>query len=526
MEERKAKFIENARKVHGDKYDYSLVEYVNIRTKVSIVCPVHGEFKQQPINHTTEKNGCPQCSRKHRIVLQTHTTIDFISKARTIHASRYDYSLVEYQGTNIKVKIICRIHGEFQQTPNSHINNKCGCPKCAGLCFSSEDFITKARVLHGDKYDYSKVNYIRYDEKVIILCKIHGEFLQTPGVHLKPCGCKTCSTIQRKQTCQLKYGGPSPSHSALVQRKQKQTCLERYGVEYAIQSPSTMKKKKQTTIKRYGVEHAMQNIDIQEKLKQTCINIYGVDNIRKSDTFKQKVKQTCLDKRGVSHHLQTDDCMQKLRDTNKERYGVEYAGQVDDFKEKTNATNLEKYGTERPAQRHLLEVLHLLDDAVWLDNQYTIRGKTSVEIANDLNTTSFTVLNYLHKHGIVVKQQFNASRTCVQWLESIMNSENVYIQHGENGGEFSFNPSDKKQKADGYCAETNTIYEFHGDYWHGNPTLYESNFVNSVNYKTMGELYQKTIERENKIKSLGYNLVVMWENDWNKLNKKINTIST
>ena len=78
-----------------------------------------------------------------------------------------------------------------------------------------------------------------------------------------------------------------------------------------------------------------------------------------------------------------------------------------------------------------------------------------------------------------------------------------------------------KWKADGYCAETNTIFEFHGDFWHGNPKLYLETDKNNVSNKTMGYLYKKTLEREQKIKDLGYNLITMWEYDWTKINKSI-----
>ena len=78
---------------------------------------------------------------------------------------------------------------------------------------------------------------------------------------------------------------------------------------------------------------------------------------------------------------------------------------------------------------------------------------------------------------------------------------------------------DKIGKVDGFCKETNTVYEFHGDYWHGNPKKYKPEDINQINYKTFGELYQKTVERDNKIRELGYNLVTIWEQEWNKLNK-------
>jgi G:T-mismatch repair DNA endonuclease (very short patch repair protein) len=92
---------------------------------------------------------------------------------------------------------------------------------------------------------------------------------------------------------------------------------------------------------------------------------------------------------------------------------------------------------------------------------------------------------------------------------------NINIQHAENGGEYII--SNSKYKADGYCKETNTIIEFHGDFWHGNPKIYNTNQINQVNKKTFGELYNKTIKKEDFIKEQGYNLVVIWERDFDNL---------
>ena len=117
-------FIDAARKVHGDKYDYSKVEYKNQHTKVCIICPEHGEFWQQAQSHL-RGNGCPKCSQRHH-----YTTEEWIKEARKIHGDKYDYSKVEYINKSTKVCIICPEHGEFWQTPEKHVNGSQGCPKC------------------------------------------------------------------------------------------------------------------------------------------------------------------------------------------------------------------------------------------------------------------------------------------------------------------------------------------------------------------------------------------------------------
>ena len=122
-------FTEKAKKVHGDKYDYSLVKYINSRTKINIICPEHGLWLQQANAHL-QGQGCLYCGK----ILQggKFTTDKFIEKAKAIHGNKYDYSLVEYIDMHTKVKIICPKHGEFKQKPTSHIHQKSGCSKCVG----------------------------------------------------------------------------------------------------------------------------------------------------------------------------------------------------------------------------------------------------------------------------------------------------------------------------------------------------------------------------------------------------------
>ena len=186
-------FITEAKKVHGDKYDYSKVEYISNDTKVCIICPKHGEFWQRPHSHLSGAN-CPKCSHQSYL----HTTESFIEEARKVHGDKYDYSKVEYVNSHTKVCIICPKHGEFWQLATNHLRKR-GCPKCKAeetykrQVSSKEEFIEKARKVHGDKYDYSKVEYINNKTKVCIICPKHGEFWQTPNHHLKGKGCSKCN---------------------------------------------------------------------------------------------------------------------------------------------------------------------------------------------------------------------------------------------------------------------------------------------------------------------------------------------
>jgi hypothetical protein len=190
-------FIERAKQIHGDKYDYSKVEYINSNSKVTIICPEHGEFQQRASNHLLGV-GCPICSGKIRLTLN-----EFIEQAKKIHGNKYNYSNVEYVNSKTKVTIICPIHGEFQQTPTSHLSGQ-GCPKCSGNNKKTKElFIEQAKEIHGNTYDYSKVNYINIQTQITIICPIHGEFQQTPHNHLRGQGCPKCNASKLEEKIRL-----------------------------------------------------------------------------------------------------------------------------------------------------------------------------------------------------------------------------------------------------------------------------------------------------------------------------------
>ena len=119
------------------------------------------------------------------------TTQQFISKAKNIHGDKYDYSLVEYITSRIKVNIICRIHGEFEQLPRLHLSGN-GCNACGiesqkhKMSYSLEQFISKSKHIHNNKYDYSLVTeYVNGETKIPIICTSHGMWYQKPSLHLK-----------------------------------------------------------------------------------------------------------------------------------------------------------------------------------------------------------------------------------------------------------------------------------------------------------------------------------------------------
>jgi len=269
----KDNFISEARKTHGDKYDYSKVEYESMMKPVEIVCSKHGSFWQIPMlhvkgqgcpkcagrNHTNEEvvermqlahpyedydytkveftkmhnkvcivchkkdkdgnehgefwqtpakhiygRGCPKCGNIKKNVDRKITVEKFKERGNKIFNGFYDYQYVDFENLHDKVDIVCPVHGKFKQIVCDHLNGH-GCTQCAidKTKSNTEEFIAKSKIIHGGKYDYSKVNYVNSYTEVCIICPEHGEFWQDPGTHLKGCGCPKCGKIISKNEEEL-----------------------------------------------------------------------------------------------------------------------------------------------------------------------------------------------------------------------------------------------------------------------------------------------------------------------------------
>jgi hypothetical protein len=187
-------FVKMAKEIHGDKYDYSKTDYKGKQKKVKIICPIHGEYETQA-NYHLEGRECRKCASQKRNSKYSLGNEKFTNRAKEIHGDKYNYDDVNYSNNSNKVQINCPIHGPFFQSPDKHLRGD-GCRKCSGKDKTTEEFITQAKEVHGNKYDYSNVDYETATKKIKIICPIHGEFEQSPNNHLTGYGCKTCSESQ------------------------------------------------------------------------------------------------------------------------------------------------------------------------------------------------------------------------------------------------------------------------------------------------------------------------------------------
>lgn len=195
VDELRSDFLRKAKDVHGDEYDYSVVDYKNTTTKIIIICRKHGPFSQAPVKHLRGQQ-CGKCAGNKKL-----TANEFVERANQIHFGKYDYTNVTYRNIDTKVVIGCLIHGRFEQTPYEHLRGH-GCSLCGNRSLTEEEFIAKAKVKYGNVYDYTLVKYRNKKSAVVIGCMKHGNFKQTPLKHLdlSSRGCPQCVIDARQRT--------------------------------------------------------------------------------------------------------------------------------------------------------------------------------------------------------------------------------------------------------------------------------------------------------------------------------------
>lgn len=207
-------FIKRSIEKHNNKFDYSLSkdDYHCMESEIKIICNKHNfMFKQRAQSHVHGK-GCPICARETTSNKLRMTKEEFVEKANKKHNNKFDYSLTDYKSFHSPVKIICPIHGLFEQEAATHLNNKYGCIKCSfdalslKLRMTKEEFINKASEKHNNKYNYLLVeDFKNFHSKIKIICPIHGIFEQAVGNHLSGRGCRKCKLSFKRSGVSQKW---------------------------------------------------------------------------------------------------------------------------------------------------------------------------------------------------------------------------------------------------------------------------------------------------------------------------------
>ena len=455
--------IELFEEIHGDNYDYSKVDYQGNNTEVIIICREHGEFKQLPKTHK-RGNGCQQCgNEKKNKSKKNNNAIKLILQFEEVHGKKYNYSKVDYQGNDTEVIIICREHGEFKQLPRTHKRGN-GCQQCANKNrgiqkkqTASEKFIKESIEKHGDYYDYSKVDYQGAHTKVIIICPKHGQFKQSPSNHLQGYGCQKCGVFNSHQKAN------KTKEEYLNEAKEK--LAENFN---SFDYSKTEYVNCHTNIKIICKIHNIEFIQNPCSHLKNCIGCEECKKIKKQEIAnKQK--------------LSNEEFIIKSQKIHNNKY--DYS--------KTNYINT-------------------YDKVIITCPKH---GDFEMSPSNHIHKTKPQDCPKCKSVGYSKKQ--------IQWLDFVSILNNITIQHAVNNKEHKI---ENIGKIDGYYEENNTVYEFHGDFFHGNPMIFnilDNNAINTLTKKSYSELYETTIKRDKKIKELGYNLVIMWEKQWDKINNSI-----
>lgn len=296
-------FIEKAKLVHGDKYDYSLVIYEKSNLHIKIICSIHGEFNQTPNCHLSN-SGCDKCAQKIIADKNRLTKDDFINKSNKIHNNFYNYKKTDYVKSSDKVIITCPIHGDFVQVANAHIQG-IGCYQCGEIkrieskkvAFS--EFLKRAYITHNNRYTYIEDSYDCITSKMEIICDHHGVFTQICNNHLKGMGCPVCGDISRSKLKKENPVGWSYSNWQKASQKSKDfdsfkiyilKCSKNDEIFYKIGRTYLKIKRRFHSKKSMPYDYIILKEITSEKAKDTCELEWILKNCNKNNKYIPEIK--------------------------------------------------------------------------------------------------------------------------------------------------------------------------------------------------------------------------------------------
>ena len=400
------------------------------------------------------------------------TLDEWIDKARSVHGDKYDYSKVVYVNKETPVEIICPVHGSFMQIPNNHIRGK-GCAKCKPNCrMSQQDFVKKACKVHHNKYDYSETVFTKTSDNVIIRCPEHGYFTQLAGSHLQGHGCPKCGYL---------YQFENESDKKLSYEKRvalsQNTCLNKYGVRNPMQVEDFKQRMVSTIVDKYGVSNVAELDSVKFKRKLTNESRYGSVSYLGSSLGQQHMKNVMLDKYGVENYAKSED----FRDAK------------DDRLQKYRATQLARYGTEHYCQS---------DDYKSHLSEYKKKEYDTKHRNNSFNTSS---------HEISVRLS----------LIGVFGEDDIVCQYHDMRYPFL---CDFYIKSRDLFIELNVIWT-HGGHWYGIDesdddvlrkwhTKDSKYYENAIVTWTKRDVFKRSVARKNNL-----NYVVFWKDDLSDFNE-------
>jgi hypothetical protein len=527
-------FIRKARLKFGEKFNYALVKYETAKIDVIIICPVHNQYIQKAELHLRSKYGCQECSKE--MVIKSNkarakTTEQFIEDAKKVHNDTYDYSKVKYEHTDIDVIIICQKHGKFEQSPHSHLSGQ-GCPDCGrertnayieSCKKTTEQFIEDAQEKHGDRYDYSKTEYKGSNEKVKIICRIHGEFDQRAADHTKGLGCEKCKMMKqilankaRMKTTEQFIEEAREKHGNRYDYSKSEYKGSNEKVKIICQKHGKFKQRANDHTRGSGCKQCGIIISGTEEYIELAKKVHGDRYDYSLVKYKRtdvKVKIICLVhgkfKQRAAGHLEGKGC--------------------------PKCGAIQAHLSKRLTQEQVLKRFQMVHGDTYDYSKFIY----------DKNNVPSVIICKLHgefpqrpgdhwngsgcsRCGIKNKQGFY-SQSSITWMNLISQYKNIDIQHAENDREEYISPKDygldsdypefKYFMLDGICHSNSTVFEFNGCLWHGCPECFPTDEEHPINKKSMKDLYDRTLKKEEIIRKIGYNIITIWEHEFREIIK-------
>ena len=429
-------------------------------------------------------------------------TLDsFLQKAKLIFGNKYDYSLVNYINNKTKVIIICNIHGLFSQVPSSHLRGS-SCPLCSRSTAANKHKIKSIvffeRVIknHNHKYDYSKSIFKGLQQKITVICPKHGSFTQRASAHLKS-GCVKCRNDSYRLSIEQVINKAKLVHNSIY--------------DYSnFTSYKNNKQKIHIICKLHGSFY-----------KKVDSHLAGLGCTKcSSDDYNSKLIAAFISKANTVHNNQYSYLTDKNFSSNKKVIVIcNSHGKYISFK----WSHLK--GSKCPKcvkENRKLSVDEFLSKANEVHSNKYDYSESKINFVNN------KIKIICHKHGSFWQRtgpHIYAKHGCPNCSKIISKSETEWLDYIKLPYEFRnkhLKINNKSFFPDGFDPVSNTLYEYYGDYWHGNLKIYDPNQFNKLNKITFKDLHLKTMDREEFIKSHGYNIVSIWESEWSELKKILN----
>ena len=437
-------FIAKARAKHGGKYDYSKVNYIDCQSKVIIICPIHGEFMISPCKHS-QGGGCQKCGEIKKTKSRVLNNDIFIDRAKKIHGNKYDYSKVIYKTSQSKIIIICRIHGEFNQRPNDHY--RYGCKKCGIISSANKQRSdTKTFIQKAQKIHDNEYDYSKVD---YISCNIN--------VSIK---CKKHGIFEQTPNNHLRGQGCNDCVNEKLSTDRRMLLHDFIKKGKNIHGDNTFD---------YSKIKNLKNLHSRVPLK--CNICHGKFNILAHSHFKSGCNNCANKNTGLSLRKTTKQYINEARKIHGNKYDYSKV----------------KYTTAKSKIKIICKIHGLFEQEA---------------------------SSHLSGCGCPKCSSNGTYKIAQEWINLLLINQpelrHFYHEKGE------FNIPNTNYKADGYNKTTKTIYEFHGDFWHGNPEIFNHKLMNDACKKTFGQLYKRTMKKQKECENLGYTYKSIWENDWIK----------